>query len=238
MTPYAVPLIDVYCDESCHLEKDQQSHMVLGALWLPAAKAREVADRLRDLKAQHNLPKGFELKWSKVGAKKAAYYHDVLDYFFDDDDLKLRVLIASKAGLSHADFAQEHDDWYYKMYFLLLRWLLQRGFGTYRIYLDQKDTQGAAKVKRLHEILCSSQGDFTQRILTRMHTVRSHDVEPIQLTDFLIGGISYAARELSSSQTKSALVKRLSERAKTSLVRSTSLNSSKVNVFLWEAQKA
>jgi len=29
------PIYNVYCDESCHLENDNQKIMVLGAVWSP-----------------------------------------------------------------------------------------------------------------------------------------------------------------------------------------------------------
>ncbi len=33
-------IFNVYCDESCHLENDHQSAMVLGAVWCPLEKTR------------------------------------------------------------------------------------------------------------------------------------------------------------------------------------------------------
>ena len=33
---------NVYCDESCHLEHDRQSIMVLGAVWCPLEKTRAI----------------------------------------------------------------------------------------------------------------------------------------------------------------------------------------------------
>ena len=41
--------LNVYCDESCHLENDHQKVMVLGAVTCPRDKAREIAVRLREL---------------------------------------------------------------------------------------------------------------------------------------------------------------------------------------------
>ena len=35
--------INIYCDESCHLEQDGQSLMVLGAAWCPTDKTAEMA---------------------------------------------------------------------------------------------------------------------------------------------------------------------------------------------------
>jgi hypothetical protein len=39
---------NIYCDESCHLERDQQPVMVLGALWCAEDKASEVAARVKE----------------------------------------------------------------------------------------------------------------------------------------------------------------------------------------------
>lgn len=41
-------VFNVYCDESCHLENDRQKAMVLGAVWCPLEKTREIAVRIRE----------------------------------------------------------------------------------------------------------------------------------------------------------------------------------------------
>jgi hypothetical protein len=176
------PIINIYCDESCHLQRDQQPVMVLGALWCPEDKARESAVRLREIKTKHNLPASFEIKWTKVSPAKVNFYRDIIDYFFDDDDLHFRAIVATKTGLDHAAFRQDHDTWYYKMYFLLLEILLGPQH-RYHIYVDIKDTRSQAKVGKLHEVLCNSMYDFDQRIIERIQQVRSHEVEQIQLAD-------------------------------------------------------
>lgn len=84
---------NVYCDESCHLEHDQQQVMVLGAVWCPLEKAREIAARLREIKFRHDLSPDLEVKWTKVSPAKLQFYLAVMDYFFDDDDLHFRALI-------------------------------------------------------------------------------------------------------------------------------------------------
>jgi len=52
---------NIYCDESCHLEHDRQPVMVLGAVWCPLEKSREISVRLREIKTRHDLPPKFEL---------------------------------------------------------------------------------------------------------------------------------------------------------------------------------
>ena len=58
---------------------------------------------------------------------------------------------------------------------------------TFNIYCDErchlehdhhlKDTRGAAKVKKLHEVLSNAHYDFSRSIIQRIQLVRSHEVE-------------------------------------------------------------
>jgi hypothetical protein len=230
-------IYNIYCDESCHLEHDQQPVMVLGGVWCLLEKTREIASRIRDIKNKHGLPSAFEVKWSKVSPGKRNFYMELLDYFFDDDALHFRALIVhDKTRLQHEAFGQTHDTWYYKMYFDMLKVLLSP-HAEYRIYLDIKDTRTAEKIGKLHEVLCNNMYDFERRIITRVQTVRSHEVAQIQLADLLTGAVSYANRGLETSAAKLALVKRMRERSTYTLQRTTLLREDKVNLFRWEAQE-
>jgi hypothetical protein len=231
-------VVNIYCDESGHLPNDGLAVMVLGAVWCPAVKAREIAVRLREIKARHGVSPLFEVKWSKVSPAGRQLYLDLVDYFFDDDDLHARALIIPDKGLlDHTRFGQDHDTWYYKMYFEMLNVLLTPT-GRYRIYLDIKDTRSARKVAKLHEVLATSIYDFRREIVERVQTVRSHEVEQLQLADLLIGAIGYANRDLSGNTGKLAVVERLRERSGYSLTRSTLLREDKLNIFRWQPQVA
>jgi len=228
--------INIYCDESCHLEHDGLPLMVLGAVWCPTDKSAEMAKRLRELKAKHRMPDRYELKWTTVSKGRADYFQDVMDYFFDDDDLHFRALIASKDGLRHDDHGQTHDEWYYKMLFEMLKVLLDPE-KRYRVYFDYKDTYGSRRIKKLHEVLSNSLYDFSREIVERVQLVRSHEVELMQLSDFLIGAVGYVNRGLSQNPTKSALVERMKERSKLLLTRTTLLRAEKVNLLKWTPQQ-
>lgn len=228
-------VFNVYCDESCHLENDHQPVMVLGAIWCPLDKVHEISVRIREIKAQHGMKPGFEIKWIKVSPAKRQFYLDVVDYFFDDDDLCFRALIVpDKSRLQHGSFRQTHDEWYYKMYFDLLKVILSPE-GRYRIYLDIKDTLGATKIVKLHDILCNNMYDFSREIIERVQLVRSHEVELMQLADILIGAISYVNRGLIGNTAKVALVERMKQRSKYDLTRTTLLREEKINLFRWNA---
>jgi len=180
----------------------------------------------------------FEIKWTKVSPAKLEFYLNLVDYFFDDDDLHFRALIVpDKSKLRHEDFGQSHDDWYYKMYFDMLKVIFNPEC-RYRIYLDVKDTRGAAKVKKLHDVLCNNMYDFSREIIERVQIVRSHEVEILQIVDLMIGTISYVNRGLSDSAAKLALVERIRKRSGYELTRTTLLRENKVNLFRWSASEA
>ncbi len=228
---------NIYCDESCHLENDHQKVMVLGAIWCPIEKVRETSVRIREIKIHHGLKPDLEIKWTKVSPAKKQFYMDLLDYFFDDDDLHFRALIVpDKSKLRHETFGQTHDEWYYKMYFDMLKVILDPR-AHYRIYLDIKDTRGAAKIARLHEVLRNSLYDVSWEIIENVQTVRSHEVEIMQLTDMLLGAVSYANRDLSGNAGKCALVERMRSRSHYRLTHTTLLREDKVNLLRWQASE-
>lgn len=231
-------IFNVYCDESCHLEHDHQPAMVLGAVWCPLEKTREIAVRIREIKQKNGLGHDFEVKWTKISSVQVRFYLDLVDYFFDDDDLAFRALIIpDKAKLNHGAIpGQNHDTWYYKMYFDMLK-VIFRPDARYRVYLDIKDTRGAEKVRKLHDVLCNNMYDFSREVIERLQLVHSHEVEQLQLADLLIGAVSYINRGLSSNAGKMAVIDRIKQRSGYDLTRTTLLRENKLNLFRWHAQE-
>ncbi|PKN68492.1 MAG: DUF3800 domain-containing protein [Deltaproteobacteria bacterium HGW-Deltaproteobacteria-12] len=229
-------VFNIYCDESCHLENDGQKAMVLGSVWCPLEKTHEIAVRLREIKKKHHMPASFEVKWTKVSPAKKELYLDLIDYFFDDDDLHFRALvIPDKSKLRHDAFlGQDHDTWYYKMYFDMLKVIL-RPDAQYRIYLDIKDTRGAEKIKKLHDVLCNNIYDFSRQVIERLQLVHSHEIEQLQLADLMIGAIGYLNRGLHGNAGKTAVIQRMQERSRYTLTKTTLLREEKINLFRWQA---
>lgn len=226
---------NIYCDESCHLEHDHQGIMVLGAVWCPLEKVREITLGIREIKSRHGLRPDFEIKWTKVSPSRVQFYLDIIDFFFDEKDLHFRALIVpNKTKLNHKAFGQSHDDWYFKMYFEMLK-VIFRPEARYRIYLDIKDTRSAPKVGKLRDVLCNNLYDFSREIIERIQTVRSQEVEQLALADLLIGTVAYANRELSGSSAKTRLVERMRQRSGYKLTLTTLLQEEKVNLLRWEA---
>jgi hypothetical protein len=228
---------NVYCDESCHLEYDQQPVMVLGAIWCPLASAREANETIREIKRRHGLAPLFEIKWTKVSPAKSAFYLELIDYFFNNAALHFRALIVpDKTKLQHERYQQDHDTWYYKMYFDMLKVILEPD-ARYRIYLDIKDTRSADKTAKLHDVLCNNFYDFERQIIERVQTVRSHEVELLQLADLFIGAVSYVNRGLTANSAKVSLIERIRERSGYSLTKTNLLRENKLNLFVWQASE-
>jgi hypothetical protein len=241
-------IINIYCDESCHLENDKEKVMALGAVYCPASKKSEIFQMLSELKKKHNLiPKNkknpndnrayYELKWNKISLAKINYFKDVVDYFFADDDLNFRVLVVpDKSKLDYEKFNHTHDTFYYKMYFSMLKVILNPD-KAHHIYIDIKDTRSREKVHKLEQVLRNDKYDYAKEIIKKVQQVRSHEVELIQLADLLTGAVSYVNRGLADSGAKNILIEHIRHRSKYSLTKSTLIREQKFNIFLWESSK-
>lgn len=230
-------LYNIYCDESCHLENDHLKVMVLGAVWCPKSQSRVIADAVRQIKKKHGIHEHQEFKWVKVSANKQDFYLDLVDYFFGCTDLHFRALfIPDKSILCHEQRNQTHDDWYYKMYFIMLKQIFSP-HDQYNIYLDIKDTRGSQKIRKLHDVLCNNMYDFSRSIIKDVQLVRSHEIEQVQLADLLIGAISYVNRDLATNKAKLAVIEKIKENTKSltysgyTLRHSTLLREDKFNIF-------
>lgn len=229
-------LINIYCDESCHLENDHIKAMSLGAIWCDKAKINGIAEQVRALKTAHGLSRQFEIKWTKVSPAKLPFYETLVDLFFDTPELHFRgVVVPDKTLLNHVQFGQDHDDFYYKMFFTLLKVVFEPN-QQYAIYLDIKDTQSQDMVKGLHNCLCNSQYDFNREAIQKIQQIRSHESELIQLADLLIGALSHLHRGVQTSAAKQALIARIRARSGYSLLQNTWYRESKFNLLVWRPQ--
>ena len=230
---------NVYCDESCHLEHDHVPVMAWGAVSCPAEDARAIAETVRSIKVEHGLKPDFEAKWTKISPAQAAFYLAMTDLFLANRRLRFRGLVVpDKSRLDHARFDQSHDDWYYKMYFTMLRPIFTAPH-RYRIYLDVKDTRGGPKTRKLHEVLANSLYDFDRECIERVQQVRSHESDLLQITDLLIGALTYANRGLESNAAKTAIVECLRGRLGPHALTCTSaFAATKFNILVWRPQEA
>ena len=228
---------NIYCDESCYMLHDESNVMSLGAIWCPRAKVREINNQIRDLKIRFGISPKFEIKWTKVSKGRLDFYTTLVNYFFENPNLFFRILvIPDKTKLRHEYFDQKHDDWYYKMYFDMLK-IIFNPDDNYIIYLDIKDTRSKEKIRKLHDVLCNNFFDFSREIIQKVQTVRSTELNILQLADFLIGAITYANRQLEGNPAKLDIVRQIRANSHYRLTNTTLFREQKFNIFIWQAQE-
>lgn len=228
---------NIYCDESCHLERDKSNVMGLGAIMCPKENKEEIFKRIREIKIEHGLKRSYEIKWNKVSKNKVQFYIDLINLYFDRRELNFRALIIpDKSKLNHKENKQTHDEFYYKMYFEMIKVFLEPTC-IFNIFIDMKDTKGGTKIKKLHDVICSSQYDFEHKIIKQVEQVQGQQNELIQLCDLLIGAIVYCNRDLKTSVSKQELIKIIQRRSNYSLKQTTLLREHKMNLLVWDNDK-
>ncbi|HXK77674.1 MAG TPA: DUF3800 domain-containing protein [Oscillospiraceae bacterium] len=233
-------LYNVYCDETCHLEHDGINVMVLGAVWCPQSKLKDINQRIRQIKERNGVSPTMELKWTKISPAKIDMYRDIVNYYFDDDDLHFRaVIIPDKSKLDHQHFNQTHDDWYYKMYFDMLK-VIFNPTDRYEVYIDIKDSNSYRKAQKLKEVCSNSMYDFSQSIIQRLQPIRSDEVQIMQLVDILIGAVGYENRvfpeDFKKSPAKQEIIDLIKGRSGYTMTKTTLLREEKLNLLSWDAR--
>ncbi len=229
-------IYNIYCDESCHLQNDKQPVMLLGCTWCPIEEVSRLAMELRDIKRRHKA--AGELKWTKVSESRQEFYMELVSWFLAEKPLHFRaIVVLNKHDLNHEYFNMEsHDKFYYKMYFSLLNKILSPE-NQYNIYLDIKDTRSRRKVQKLSEILCHDKYDFTSQMIRHIQNIHSKESDLMQMTDFLLGAVSYKHGGLSTNSAKEAVINRLEKGLGRPLSFSTPLREEKFNLFLFTPRK-
>ncbi len=226
---------NIYCDESCHLLNDHSKVFILGAVWVEKEKAAEAFKKLRSLKEKYGLPASFEAKWTKISRSKQDYYCELVKCFFEDETLHFRgVVVPDKDILDHQRFNQDHNTWYYKMFYVLLN-VIVKSDHQYNLYLDIKDTRSHLKVLELKRILnITKEQDLA---ISNAQQIRSHEVELMQVVDILCGALAYIHRNLSGNEGKKSVVELIKNSIGKSMLTSSSISEDKFNVLVWESRK-
>lgn len=229
---------NVYCDESCHLPNDNSDVMVLGGVWIPKSKRKEICKKIRQIKSEHGIPMNYELKWTNISKYKKSVYFDLINYFFDHEDMHFRcIVIQGKSQLDFHQYSGDYDDWYYKMYFQMLSQIFASEH-QYNIYIDIKDTISSEKIMKLHDVCANSIYDFPHNIIKKIQPIRSDEVEIMQLTDILIGAMSYHHRDLKSNAVKLEIIDLIKRRSGRRLDKASLLRENKFNIFLWRPRQS
>lgn len=228
---------NIYCDESCHLEHDNIPVMVLGAISCNKTYRKKVFRDIANIKEKHGIGKSSEIKWCRISMNKINFYKEIIDYFFENDNLAFRGLVVrNKNLLDHEKYNQTHDEWYYKMYFKLLSRIINNSMRN-DIYLDIKDTKGSSRRYKLQEVLSNSIYDFNKDIVYNIQAIDSRESSILQVVDLFIGALGYTNRNLKTSKAKLEIIKYIKEKTGYSLIKTTLPAENKFNIFVLPLDK-
>ncbi len=211
-----------YCDESCHLENDKMPYMVISYISCAYNQVKLHQENIKALKEKHCFKN--EIKWSAVSKSKHNFYIELIEYFFAND-LQFRAIVVPKEKINNKIFEQSFDDFYYKMYFQLLNHKMNME-NKYNIYLDIKDTLSANKVRKLKSIL-----NIKYSSINNLQNIHSCESLLMQLTDVLMGAITYHLRGLDKVTSKNKIIEKIKKHTQLPLHTSTAKNFEKFNLF-------
>ncbi len=222
---------NIYCDESCHLRRDNSDIMVLGGIYCPTENASVINKDIIDMKVFHGWSPRTELKWTQIAPSNVELFLDLVDYFFENENLQFRGYIARGKDELNLEDDCGYNDWYYKMYYRMLEFIFDSHISDeFNLYIDIKDTIGYSKVQKLQRYL---NGHYHRRIARRAQLVRSDHIAILQMADVFIGALSYKNRKQQGSAAKRAVVEHIEELSQENLLSSVPCRHTKANWFVW-----
>lgn len=226
---------NVYCDESCHLISNDGKYMLIGAVYCPKNKVKKVNEYIEHLKENYNISNKIELKWNKIDKKTEKLYLDIINYFFNNDDLKFRVIVIDKTKLDHEKYNQTENEFYHKIYYEMLKYIIIPG-NSYNIYPDIKDTNSYYYHQVMLDYLRIKMSDKNKKTIKKVQPIRSYEAPILQINDILIGALSYYCRNLSGNSVKLNIINEIKKIYQNDFDTSSYYSNTKFNIFIWRSR--
>lgn len=228
---------NVYCDETCHLENDNNNIMVIGCVYCKKNQTKDINDRLKRIKETFRRSARQELKWTKLSKSNLKLAEFMIRDFFDDEDLHFRAIIIDKTKLDFEKHAHlNFKTFYYVAYYEMLKSIVSPN-AKYNIYLDIKDTNSQERIVALKNYLDYYMNkQFNKKLISTVQHVRSHEIQILQITDILIGAISYSLRNLSGMNAKTEIVNLIKKLSGYDFTKTTLLREEKFNLLVFTTE--
>lgn len=210
-------VIDIYCDESrqdllaskTSISEDNK-FCCIGGVMVPADARAEIKAKIKALKEKHGVYG--EIKWSTVSPNKLPFYLDLIDAFFDSQDLFFRTVVIDASKVRNNVFNENDQELgYYKFYYQLLhRWALLGN--QYRVFTDQKTNRDKKRLQELRRIL-NTQFPVSDTFES-IQAIDSKESLILQMQNILMGavGYKYNFRGEGSSYAKEQIVAKIESR--------------------------
>ena len=232
-------MYNLFIDESCHLENDGMPVMCIGYTKILSDDYAALKEKIKAIKLFYHTPT--EIKWNNISNSRLPLYKALIDFFIDSKIDFRAILVNYKEELDHVKYNEgSHDQFYYKLIYLLLRSHTNPSTNEYKVYLDIKDTRGKERLKKIEEVLNNKySGKSPFKYFQHIH---SDENVFLQITDILIGAITYKIRGLNKAENannaKVALIEYIEKSVGRSIEIQTGQKATKYNIFDHQSQNA
>ena len=219
---------EIYCDESCWealYDKTSHSYAAIGGIWIPAEKRKGIKTFISELKAKYGLYG--EMKWNHICPKSVDMYREMVNMFFDDEQMRFRAICIKAAEVNHERFnAGNGELGFYKFYFQLIHhWMIMGN--SYHVFVDYKTNGYQHRVRELGTIL----NNTSTAELTQIQALPSEESVLIQMADVLTGAVASAFNVPRLGSVSKQSVRDLIEKRLGHGIMGTPVGESKFNVF-------
>lgn len=220
---------EIYCDESgIEALSHKEAHLftAIGGIWMPADYREIFKERMNSIRAKHNVYG--ELKWNKISPKFFELYKDIIDYFFQTEQLRFRTILVEAERVDNYVFNNKDIELgFYKFYYQLLHhWIFD--FNNYNIFLDLKVNRDRTRLKALRNFLDYS--NLTSGI-NQVQGLPSEQSLGIQLADILTGLTNAKFNKEITSEAKLGLIAHIENTYLGNTIAPTPKWEEKFNVF-------
>jgi len=220
---------EIYCDESgleALSQKEAHLYTAIGGIWMPANYRAIFKEKMNAIKHKHNVYG--ELKWNKVSPKFLELHKEILDYFFQTEQLRFRVILIEANKVDNYKFNNTDVELgFYKFYYQLLHhWIFD--FNDYHIFLDLKINRDKSRLKNLKNVLDNA--NLTSGI-PQVQGLPSGQSLGIQLVDILTGMVNAKFNSEITSTAKLGLIDYVENTYLGKSIKPTPKWEEKLNVF-------
>lgn len=224
---------EVYCDESQQdtfwsRSPHRAKFLLIGSLWLRAAKRGELKTSITALRRQYGFHK--EVKWHGITRRHLPFHLALVDLFLmQGAELRFRCIAVEAEKVDMVRFhEQDAELGFYKFYYQLLKhWILD--FNEYRVFCDEKTNREPNQLQVLQRTLDRS--NITSAV-SLVQALPSSEVALIQLCDLLLGAASARMNNnLHPGSAKESVVARLESRLGRDVLAPTRRSEHKFNIF-------
>lgn len=195
---------EIYCDESgieALTRKDAHLFTAIGGIWMPEDYRPIFKENMNRIKNSYDI-KG-EVKWNKISPSYYNLYKDLIDYFFQSDQLRFRVILVEASKVDHYRYnGKDGELGFYKFYYQLLHhWIFD--FNNYNIFVDLKVNRNKGRLEELKD--CLKNANLTSEI-HQVQGLPSEESVGIQLADILTGLVNAKFNNEITSTAKLGLI--------------------------------